>query len=295
MAKIAAALQQALRARDLDGSAGHAIARPLAAGNGWSVRDMICTSGPHDRPFEEQHDDVAIAVVIAGTFQYKASSRRDLLTPGAMLLGNSGQSYECAHDHGNGDRCISFNYTPACFERILGSVPRFRTTRLPPLRASAALIARACAAMAGETFVWWEALAIEMAVEAMRLANDLDTSASRAFSPNAIARVTQAIRAIEHGEEEMLPLSDLASSAGLSPYHFLRTFAQITGVTPHQFALRIRLRDAALRLALDDARIIDVAFDSGFGDVSNFNRTFRAEFGLAPRQYRRAAQGHANV
>ncbi len=37
----------------------------------------------------------------------------------------------------------------------------------------------------------------------------------------------------------------------------------------------------------DNARVIDVALDSGFGDLSNFNRSFRAEFGLAPHAYRR--------
>jgi AraC family transcriptional regulator len=34
--------------------------------------------------------------------------------------------------------------------------------------------------------------------------------------------------------------------------------------------------------------VLDIALDCGFGDVSNFNRTFRAEFGVSPREYRRA-------
>jgi AraC family transcriptional regulator len=39
-------------------------------------------------------------------------------------------------------------------------------------------------------------------------------------------------------------------------------------------------------LATEPARILDVALDAGFGDVSNFNRAFRAEFGVSPRFYR---------
>ncbi|MGE5813314.1 MAG: helix-turn-helix domain-containing protein, partial [Acidobacteriota bacterium] len=39
-----------------------------------------------------------------------------------------------------------------------------------------------------------------------------------------------------------------------------------------------------------NAKIVDVALDSGFGDVSNFNRAFRAEFGVSPRTYRRRAR-----
>ncbi|HEX6642213.1 MAG TPA: helix-turn-helix domain-containing protein, partial [Thermoanaerobaculia bacterium] len=45
-------------------------------------------------------------------------------------------------------------------------------------------------------------------------------------------------------------------------------------------ALRTRLREAAMRLATNDQRVIDVALDCGFGNLSNFNRTFRAEFGV---------------
>jgi len=71
----------------------------------------------------------------------------------------------------------------------------------------------------------------------------------------------------------------------LSPYHFLRTFERLTGVTPHQYILRARLREAALRLA-EPGRVLDIALDCGFGDLSNFNRTFRAEFGVSPRIFR---------
>jgi AraC-like DNA-binding protein len=50
--------------------------------------------------------------------------------------------------------------------------------------------------------------------------------------------------------------------------------------------LRTRLRNAATRLILDAERILNIAFDSGFGDVSNFNHAFRTEFGMSPREYR---------
>jgi AraC family transcriptional regulator len=41
-----------------------------------------------------------------------------------------------------------------------------------------------------------------------------------------------------------------------------------------------------VRLTAEPKRVLDVALDSGFGDVSNFNHAFRAEFGVNPRQYR---------
>jgi transcriptional regulator GlxA family with amidase domain len=106
---------------------------------------------------------------------------------------------------------------------------------------------------------------------------------------NAEARVTRVVRAIEARPDANLSLTNLARDSGLSPYHFLRTFERLTGVTPHQFVLRARLREAATRLVTEPRKVIDVALDSGFGDVSNFNRAFRAEFGVTPLEYRRAS------
>jgi len=60
-------------------------------------------------------------------------------------------------------------------------------------------------------------------------------------------------------------------------------------VTPHQWLLRARLQAAAGKLALTTAPVTEIALDVGFEDLSNFTRTFHAEFGSSPRQYRLAA------
>src|SRR3546814_2658652 len=76
-----------------------------------------------------------------------------------------------------------------------------------------------------------------------------------------------------------IDLEAMAREADLSAFHFLRLFVRVLGVTPHQYLLRARLRRAA-RLLLEDTRpIIDVAYDAGFNDVSNFVRRFRRAAG----------------
>lgn len=285
MAKIAVELRDAVRERVRNGSAGSATARELASGPGWRVADVLCTSEPDDRPFEERHFAVSVAIVIAGTFQYRTGRRRELMVPGSILLGHPAQPFECAHEHGTGDRCISFRYDPEYFATITGAAAPFAVHRIPPLRAMAPLAARACAALEGRAEVSWEELAIAVAARAAELVNDVRIEDQPAPA-NAVARTTRAVRIIERHAGADLALHRLATDAGLSPYHFLRTFTRLTGVTPHQFALRTRLREAALRLSTEKSRVIDVALDSGFGDVSNFTRTFRAEFGTSPRRYR---------
>ena len=300
MAKIAVELAQALTRRAVTGEAGRTTPRRLAQGEGWAVEDVICTSGPGDRPFEERHAGVLIVIVASGSFQYRAATGRELMAPGSLLLGNAGQSFECSHEHGCGDRCIAFHYAPDYFESLAadacasGSGSRFRVPRLPLLRELSTLVAQACAALSssGDPVAPWGELSVRLAARAVQLAGDLSARSNNA-PPSALARVTRAVRTIERHLDNGLTLETLARESGLSPYHFLRTFERLTGLTPHQYILRARLREAASLLAHTGhrARILDIALDSGFGDVSNFNRAFRAEFGASPRAYRLQAAG----
>ena len=218
------------------------------------------------------------------------------MTPGSILLGNVGQCFECGHEHGTGDRCLSFGYAPDYFERlaadagIRGSGPIFTALRLPPLRALSPITARAWSGLGGSGSVSWEEVGLRLAARTVQLARSVSPD-SKSAPPSAAARVTRVIRRIEHDPDSGLTLNSLAREAGLSPYHFLRTFQSLTGVTPHQYILRTRLRTAAARIARETAKILDIALDCGFGDVSNFNHAFRAEFGVSPRIYRLQMRG----
>ena len=284
LGKVADDLQRALARQAGSAAAGRAEERRIAEGDGWSVSDVICTSGPHDRPFEEQHDGVSIAVVVAGTFQYRSPLGSDMLTPGSLLLGNPGQCFECGHEHAVGDRCVAFRYAPELFEEMTGG-QRFRLSHLPPLPALSRIATRAEVGATLGVDVSWEETAIELAAAALRVTNDR-TPIAPPTPPAAIQRVTESVRQIEAEPSTSWTLARLAAAARQSPYHYLRIFQQVTGVTPHQFVLRARLRSAALKLMEGDDRVIQVALDAGFGDVSNFNAAFRREFGVSPRAYR---------
>jgi AraC-like DNA-binding protein len=99
-------------------------------------------------------------------------------------------------------------------------------------------------------------------------------------------RVSTALRRIEAVADAPLSLHDLADEAATSPYHFLRVFDALVGMTPHQFLLHTRLRRAAVRLRASDAPIATIAFDAGFNDLSTFNRRFRRVTGRSPGAYR---------
>jgi AraC-like DNA-binding protein len=209
------------------------------------------------------------------------------MSSGALLLANPGNGFECSHEYGEGDRCLSFQFHPELFERLAhdagASRAGFDHARLPPLRALAPLSARARMALRREDS--FEEIALEMAGAVIEVSGEArqDRSAAATRDRGRIARV---LRQLESQATEAHTLADLARSAGLSPYHFLRTFKGVTGITPHQWLLRARLREAAERLVIGRDPVTQIAFDVGFEDLSNFIRSFGAEFGVSPRKYR---------
>jgi len=295
LAKIAVALKDAVEQRATNGAPGRVAQRILAQGKGWSVADVVCTHGPHDRSYEEQHYAYLIAIVVAGSFQYRGSRRRELMTPGSFVLGGYGQSFECGHEHHMGDRCLAFSFSPDYFQQVAADTgnarAEFPTLRLPPMRAFSHLAARACAGLMEPGGVPWEEIGLQLAGDTMQFVKSGDLSFSQDGAPlSSEARVTRVLRMIERHICDGLDvkIENLALEAGLSPYHFLRTFERVTGTSPHQYIVRMRLREAAIRLVAEPERILDIALDCGFGDVSNFNRAFRAEFAMSPRAYRKA-------
>jgi AraC-like DNA-binding protein len=268
-------------------------ARVLARGAGWRAMDVVCNAGPQDRPFEERHELVSVAVVTAGTFQYRSSQGNAVLAPGGILLGNPGGGFECAHEHGRGDRCLAFHYAPELFERIVADIagvrrPCFGVPSLPPLAELANFVASAQLARDERSSAALEELAYVAAGEAARIAARLPC-VSRKSSAREERRVTDALRRIERDGHEPLSLAELARDAAMSPWHFLRTFRRVAGVTPHQFILMRRLHRAAVGLRTSDAPVSDIALAAGFGDLSTFNRQFRRAMGASPTRYRGTA------
>jgi AraC-like DNA-binding protein len=259
---------------------------PLAEGCGWAVADVVCTAGPNDRPFEEQHERVAVAAVIRGAFRYRTRQGAATLAPGALMLGNPGACFECGHEHGVGDRCLSFHFERGWFEGVVASTPgarraTFTAPRIAPSNASVRLLAAAEAAIG-------DARAVEeIAVLIAGFVVSQPGVSVRPASARDEKRIGATIRLLEADGEEAPTLAKLAAAAGMSPFHFLRTFRAVSGATPYQFILGQRLRRAAARLRRSPDPIAVIAFESGFGDLSTFNRRFRRLLGMTPSAWRR--------
>jgi AraC-like DNA-binding protein len=279
-------LAAALAGKSRSGARGDISHTAAACGEGWQVYDVVCTCGPHDHEFEEHTETSSVALVLAGSFVARDAHGTSLLSEGSLFLVNAGHCFACSHHHGEGDRCLSFHFEPELFDQIAhdaGARPGFAHNRLPPLRALSHLTARARIALARPEAM--EEVAFELAGTAISLAG----RQRRAGTALHHGRMSQVLRTMAARSAAPYTVAGLARMARLSPYHFLRSFKATTGVTPHQWLLRARLRAAAGKLATTKAPVTDIALDVGFEDLSNFTRTFRAEFGASPREFRLAA------
>ena len=225
-----------------------------------------------------------------GTFGYHAGGRVFELVAGSLLIGRPDDEYVCTHDHGGGDECLSFQLAPEVVDAIGARDDVWRVAALPPLPALVVLGELAQSVVDGGSNVALDEIGLLLAARFVALASGQESRWRDAGARERRRAVETALWLDAHAHEAV-DLEQASRRAGLSPYHFLRTFAGVLGVTPHQYLVRARLRHAARRLADDATPITDVAYDVGFGDLSNFVRTFHRAAGVSPREFRRAAKG----
>ena len=81
-------------------------------------------------------------------------------------------------------------------------------------------------------------------------------------------------------------IAEIAAAAGLSPVYFARQFRAATGLPPHQYLLRARVRHAKRLLAAGDLPIAAIAADCGFCHQEHMTRVFRRQCGVTPAAWR---------
>ena len=173
------------------------------------------------------------------------------LVAGSVLVGHPGDEYVCSHDHVCGDECLSFFLAPELVEAI-GDRADDLADRL---RAAAARIDGAGRAGAGRRRRPQRCRARRgrPAVRQPLCRGGLRRRAKPTPAPaRDRRRAVETALWIDAHSQRPIDLEAAAAQAGISPFHFLRLFSDVLGVTPHQYLVRSRLRRAARLLADND-------------------------------------------
>lgn len=108
---------------------------------------------------------------------------------------------------------------------------------------------------------------------------------------NGYVRLSPALSIIDNQFRENLTLEKLADSVHMNRNYFSTMFSQLMGCTVSEYIVRRRLRNAAMLLMSTDGSVISIALDSGFRNISYFNRAFQKQYGMSPGRYRAQVRG----
>jgi AraC-like DNA-binding protein len=259
-----------------------------------TVSDFRCTAEPGEKPFTELHRCHSISFVRKGSFGYHCRGRSHELVAGSLLIGTPGAEFVCTHDHVCGDECLSFFFEPELVEAVGDRAEAWEVGAAPPLAELMVLGELAQAAADGQSDIGLDEVGHLIA---SRLVEVVSGKPGKRASVTARdrRRAVEAALWIDANSRRDIELEDIARQAGVSPFHFVRLFSGVLGVTPHQYLVRSRLRRAARHLADDDKAVTDIAYDVGFNDLSNFVRTFHRAAGVSPLKFRQASRGMRKI
>jgi AraC-like DNA-binding protein len=256
-------------------------ATTLYAGDAFSVYAYRCTAGPADKPFVEVHRAHSLSYVRRGSFGCRTLGAEHELVAGAVMLGRPGQEYMATHEHHDrGDECLSIMVSPEFADSIFPEEP---VSSVPPLAELMVAGEVVQAAAEGRSDLAVEEAALLFAGKVSNLVSKEKTSFQAKEADRR--RAVEAALWLEGNAAEPVGLEDAARQVALSPFRFLRIFRSVTGVTPHQYLVRLRLRRAAKLLTEGEMPVTEVALEVGFGDLSNFVRTFGRAAGVSPARF----------
>jgi len=194
------------------------------------------------------------------------------------------------HAHSDSECCLLF-LEPSLLDEVGGQLnpnnrPVFETllgARFDPVIYHMGMALKAVISTSGtsskpyaETMA--QALAIHLLANYAHQPIRIDGSAKK-LSEIQLKRVIDYIHSYYDQE---ISLSVLANIAYLSPYHFARLFKASTGLAPHQYHLRYRLKCARELLVLNKLNIAQVSSAVGFSNQSHLNYHFKRWFGVSP-------------
>jgi AraC family transcriptional regulator len=109
---------------------------------------------------------------------------------------------------------------------------------------------------------------------------------------NYLDQIQRGVDYIETNLDTPIAINAVAREAGMSQWHFQRTFRGLTGDTVKAYIRARRLALALDLLLYSEQRIIDIALEADFESQESFTRAFKAAFAITPAQYRKAGKRH---
>jgi len=241
----------------------------------WKVRNLVLA-------------DHLVVVNAGARFPVSIGSRGEerVVEPGAIWFSPAGDWYP--HDVRAPYSFALVTITPQKLDSLLGGEPARIQRHFGTVRPQIEHLVRTFVAEArsggpsGPAFV--DALSAALAAQIVETFGVCTPPAIRGAAALPPARLRRVLQAMEANLESALPVETLAREAGLSAAHFARVFKRVTGRSPHQYLIAMRLERARMALLGGRPDLGEVAFRFGFADQAHFTRLYRRRYGITPGQ-----------
>ena len=220
----------------------------------------------------------------------------DLVLITAKELEHVWEQYDCTSEN---IREITIQFSPDLFSGSLINKNQFDSIRRMLQRAQCGLSFPMQAIM--KVYNWLDKLAsaeqgFYAVMNFMRILYELSLyEDAKVLSSSSFAkienysdsrRVQKVQRYIAAHYREEIHLNELADMVGLTPVAFSRFFRLRTGKTLSDYIIDIRLGNATRLLVESQRTIAEIGYESGFNNLSNFNRLFKRKKGMSPKEFR---------
>jgi AraC family transcriptional regulator len=248
------------------------------------IRHVAANGSTEPGELQRQESDIVVLPLRGICTKHDAPRRQATATPSHAMFIAAERPYRLSFPGRIGDECLTFTQPRGFFDDGLAS---------HALLPAAAILARGLLArrLAGPVEDRLEIEEIGLALQQTALSTAAASRRQNRRPGTARRRSMQVERvkqAIGVEPERRWTLSALAGLADASAWHLARIFRDETGATLHDYVTRARLASALDRVLDADADLSAIALDSGFASHSHFSARFRALFGLAPSELRRA-------
>ena len=238
------------------------------------------------------HDEMVIAVTEAGGAEFDSRGVNDIAEAGTTLVFNPGEPHAGRMGRSSRWRYRAFYLDGGALDRLADdlevsrrALPGFCTNKLADRELSTALRQLHRASQDEDTPLGRQSRLIAAMAELYRRhGSPRPPGRVPGIERACIGRVVDYLRA--HYAEAGV-LDDLAALAGMSAFHFLRSFKKEIGLPPHAFLTQLRLQQARKLLAQGLGQA-ETAAAVGFYDQSALSRHFKKIYGVTPGQYARA-------
>ncbi|MFI5844757.1 helix-turn-helix domain-containing protein [Catenuloplanes sp. NPDC051500] len=261
---------------------------------GWrSVEAVTYADPPRAEEFTFRPDRLMLVLIVSGQFTIerrdRGSWRRDSRGPGSLCVVASGHDARVRWRAASAApiRSLQLHLSPGATG--VACIPDEATLSDPFLSAGAWALLRALdtggSALYADSVA--QALIAQLDLRA-RAAASPPGGTARPLGARQVEQVTDYMRA--HLADDVT-VDDLAAVVNVSKFHFIRTFAASTGLTPSRYLRRLRAGTAAELLTATTLPIAAVAAHCGYRSAGQFAAIFRAEHGVSPSAYRGAHGG----